>query len=403
MRIFITGLSLLLCSWGWSAEAKPNDVQEERVVARVNGEAITLRQLEDELMRQEGIETIEQLLRMQLETVPWSDIKDEDMIVKVANIEVPRIVLVNRLLEKYAADVREQMIQAEMVKHALKKEKIELTDELKKQTLERMKRKHQEDQKRKGDTYVTFESLIQERYGKTPDEWLKEEAFAKLAGLYALLYRRALVTDDDIKAYYEKHLRRYSDPESYNLLVMPFGLTDDKGKMLPPATIEKRRKIAGDTYKAIKSGRRSFASMIGFHDRENKGVRGWVARDGRSDMPHVKPMPKEVMEEVFRHDYNNFPTVLGVIEAPGSLSIIEVLGYRPAKVTPLDQIKEAVKMDLVDEGFDAHMQTMLKQLNRETEVKFEGLMSVLQDRRKDLQTYLEERRKVLQSKSQGAQ
>lgn len=379
-------------------EQQPEPVQDaERVVARVNGEAITLRQLEDELMRQEGVQTIEDLLRMQLDQVRWGDYQDEDMIVKVANIEIPRIILVNKLLEKHAADVRQEMIRARVVQHALEQEKIELNLALKQQMLERMRRKHRHDQDQQGDTRVTFDSLIQERYGKTAEEWIKDPAFAKLAGLYALLYRRTSIADQELKAYYEKHLRRYVAPEAYQISALVFPLVDEKsGQPLPADKRAHKARLAADSYKLIKSGKRSFDAVIRFYDADFKGDRGWVARDGKVEVQGVSDVPAAVMEAVFQHNYEAFPTVLGVIESAASLSIVQVRGYRPGGKPAFEQDREAVQRDYVDAHFDRHMGELIKRLDAQALVEYEGLLPVLQDRRSDMQAYLEERRKLLQ-------
>ena len=383
-------------------ERPPEQSQEQtqasgRVVARVNGEAITLRQLEDELMRQEGVQTIEDLLRMQLDHVRWGDYQDEDMIVQVANIEIPRVILVNKLLEKHAADVRQQMIRARVVQHALAKEQIVLDETLKQQMLERMRRKHEFDQDQKGETRVTFDSLIRERYGKSADEWLKDPAFAKLAGLYALLYRRTQIPDDDLKAYYDKHLRRYVEPESYQLAVLPFPLHDKKKqKPLPLQQQGHIRKLAAETYQVIKSGRRSFAATVKIYDREFLGDRGWVGRDGKVDVRGVSHVPKAIMAGVFQHDYEQFPTVLGVLEAADSLSIVEVRAYRAGGKPDFTRDREAVQRDFIDAHFDKHMAVLIKSLDAQALVEYEGLLPVLQDRRSDMQQYLEKRRKLLQ-------
>ena len=369
----------------------------ERVVARVNGQAITLRQLEDELMRQEGVQTIEDLLRMQLDQVRWGDYQDDDMIVKVANIEIPRIILVNKLLEKHAADVRQEMIRARVVQDALVQEKIDLNLELKQQMLERMRRKHRHDQDQQGDTRVTFDSLIQERYGKTAEEWIKDPAFAKLAGLYALLYRRTTIADQELKEYYNKHLRRYVEPEAYQISALVFPLLDDKtGQPLPADKRAYKARLAADSYKLIKSGKRSFDSVIRFYDADFKGDRGWVARDGKVEVQGVADVPAAVMATVFQHDYEQFPTILGVLEAPASLSIVQVRGYRAGEQPQFERDREAVQRDYVDAHFDQHMGALIKELDAQALVEYEGLLPVLQDRRDDMQAYLEQRRKLLQ-------
>ena len=367
-------------------------VNEGTVLARVNGEAITLRSLEDDLMRQEGAQIIEDLLRMQLEGVDWQAFKDEDIIVKVANIEVPRVLLVNQLLEKHGADVREQMIQALIVKQALAKDGIKLDKQLKQDMLERMERKHRLDQEAKGTgTVVPFESAIQDKYGKSLEEWTNDPAFLTLAGLYALLYQRTQIEEDALRAFFKEHQIRYAKPEAYEIAARPFVFVDRNGRVANEQERANIQRLAESTYQLVKNKKRSFAAIVRMFDPQQLGVRGFVGRDGKVFLQGVPNVPVEVMDVVFRHQYDSFPTVLGPIHSPDAVSIVEVRSYRPAEKPDFEAHRTVVKRDLIDEDVDAYMSSFLRELKGASQIDYTGMLPVMQERRKDLKGYLEQR------------
>lgn len=392
---------IVICLTLTVAAAEEQPVQEDGgdasvVLARVNGEAITLRQLEDELLRQEGMQTIDELLRLKLDQSDWSAFDDEDVIVKVADVEIPRILLVNQLLKKHSAEVRDQMINALVIRQAIAQAEITLDESLKQQMLKRMQRKYYHEQEQIRDVVVPYDSMIRERYGQSVEEWVKDPAFATLAGMYALLYQRTEIPEDQLEAYFQQHAHRYGTPEAYQLAVIPFHAADKEGKRVGQG-LEGARRLASETARMIREQRRSFASIVRMMDPQFKGERGFVARDGRPENKGARPLPPAVMEAVFRHDYDRFPTVLGPVEAGNTISIVEVRAYRPGSQPSLDEVREAVRRDYIDADLQSHIKNLQQELREEHQIDYSGMMDVLQQRRADLRAYLLKQRETEQA------
>lgn len=366
------------------------DPTQATAVARVNNEAVTLHALETELMSQEGADQIERMIREHLKTIDWSKLKDDDIVANIYGLEIPRVWLASKLLDQYGADVREEMIQALLVKQELIKENIVIDQEMKGAMLKRMERRHYAKLEAKGGgTTVSFESAIQQQYGLTPEEWQDDPGFTTLAGMYALIYQSVTVVEDELKQYFEDNIQRYGISEAYELDIIPMHFKIDPQFVVTEKSKQRRRILAKQSFLNIKNGRRSFAQTVKFLDADFKGHRGFVERNGVAGVKGVARVPMPVMEAVFRHQYTEFPTLLGPIESSGGLTIVNVMSYRKGTRVTLEQCRQEVRMDLIDSDAERWVGSYMRALRQDADIDYNSLMDVMVRRREDVQKYVQ--------------
>src|SRR5262245_18916586 len=107
-------------------------------VAVVNGETLTLRMLEDSMLRKEGAELVEELVQRELDKMPWTELKDDDVIVQIANWRLRRVGLAAQLLGTSAGKVRDELINITLVKQAMAAAGLTVGDEDIKNEIARM-------------------------------------------------------------------------------------------------------------------------------------------------------------------------------------------------------------------------------------------------------------------------
>ncbi|NRA37388.1 MAG: peptidyl-prolyl cis-trans isomerase [Planctomycetes bacterium] len=387
-------LSLLCMSSVRSAdvpESDPEQAKDDKIsVARVNNQALTLKKLERELLRQEGSYKIEAMVREHLKTIDWDKVHDHDTVLSIYGLDIPRVLIASKLLDEFGADVREELIQTMMVNQALHKAGIIFDQKLKDEMIKRMERRHYAMQEAKGgDTTVPFESVIQQTYNMTPEEWQEDQGFNLLAGTYALMYKTMDVPEAELREYFQDHLRRYGLAEAYQLTVIPMAFKIDAQFMVTEASKQRMRKTAKQHFDNINSQRRSFKQVVKIYEADFKGDRGYVTRDGRAEVKGVARVPRQVMEAVFRHQYSEFPTLIGPIESTGYVTIVRVESYRKGVRADFEKCRQQVKMDLIDSDAQRWIASFLRELRNNSEIEYGSLLDIMANRRQDVQKYIE--------------
>ena len=108
-------------------------------VARVNGREITASELENELLRREGVELIEELVSRYVAGLDWSRFDNDAVILTIGGREFRRLELVAKLLQDHGASVRTELINLQVARDALDRAAVPNSEEVLQAEWDRMR------------------------------------------------------------------------------------------------------------------------------------------------------------------------------------------------------------------------------------------------------------------------
>lgn len=396
MKKMVTGsLGWLSCVVLGSCLADVTAVDSGAAVASVNDEAITLRQLEDELLRQEGVKRLRELIDSELDALDWKDLKDDDLIVKIGRYELRRKHVAIEVLRSDGAKVRSEMINITLARQAITNAGIVIDDAVLAAELDRHEQEFAEKLKAKGETVVPFSDYLRVNEQTSIKEYMQEEAFRMGAGLHELALRKARVEQADLEDHFLLYREeRFNTPATvelqvlhipYRMLTAPDGtnFVDPEHTLMLPQSL---RKIYDDLSAGTYSFARAWQLFGQAYDPESEGGQvGWVPRSGQREQLGTRRIPAEVMEKAFAADVSNGPVLLPPITHPEGGHLVRVLGRRAAVRPEFADITEQVRRDFIESNLDAMARQVMNEQIRSSDIVYGELSRLIVARVRDVQ------------------
>ncbi|MDA3962732.1 MAG: peptidylprolyl isomerase [Planctomycetota bacterium] len=383
-------LSVVLSAVLAAAAAAEADPAESPTVVTVNGEAITLRVLEDELLRKEGVEKAEEMVHDFLTLVDWDAISDSDELVSIAGQRLTRLQLAAYLLRENGSDVRRELINITLVRQALDRSGLLLNQKLLDSEWDRQEREFQEQMASKGEAQVTFADFLRVKEEKSREEWMNEDGFRMAAALHELVHRQTKVDPDTLKEYFEANKARFTKTAAARLRVIyrpwPVVRLGDR-QVLDAGRQEDSRNAMRALGRDIHSGRLSFDKAWEAwgkpHDQHTTGGKiGWVDYTGVPERPGARPLPKEAMDIAAAVDLSNGPVLLPPIEHAGGIDLILVQERREASQPVFDNLQDEIHRAVIEEQMEALTQRFMNQLIATAKVDYQSLTRLIDERTK---------------------
>ncbi|MBA3709612.1 MAG: peptidyl-prolyl cis-trans isomerase [Planctomycetes bacterium] len=390
----VLSVCLLLTRTVAVSAAETSTDPEKLPVAMVNGQPVTLRAVEDALLRREGAEKIEEWVHGELDRIEWSRLSDDQPLLAIGSDTLTRKDLALALLKSgTCGKVRDELISIAMVEQALVKEGITVDSAAIDATYAAMERQFERDAAAKHKERIDFASYLRASEQKTPEQFKQQPGFRLLAGLRVLVLKQARteIAEADLKAWFEGRRESYDQAEAVQLsdIFVAYQVhkgPDGKDRVDPDEP--DRVLIDGmmPLYRAIKEGQQSFEQTWQVYgkgydrDAGAGGALGWVTRNGVRSRPGARPVPAEAMEKAFAA--KEFPSLIVPVKGPGGVDLLRVEAHRPAKAADFAEVKERVLCDLVETQVDERTTRMLADLRRASDVRYESLPEVIERRGK---------------------
>ena len=393
LALLIVGLATSV----WSADEQQLPGGDE-VVAYINGEPFTLRQLENELLRKEGVETLEKLIHEQLQGVRWDKLEDRDVLLAVGGWQIPRVGLAAKLLEEQGGAVREEMISQLIVRQRLEKENIQITHEVLQREFERHEKELHAKLQASEKPLIALQSYI-EANGKTVESYMAEEGFRLGAGLHELVHKLVEVRDENLKEYFARHSAMFAVSEALEISVIHFPFVE--GDVTIDDKIKEQRRIAGrQIFRDIETGKTEFAKAWqwwtkGFDPAAGVGGhQGWVDKNGRPEQERRRRLPTTLMElafaEVERRGLEAGPLLMAPFEHDGGIELIRIEGYRPARNPGFKQLREKIQWHYIEDHIEQLTKITMTRIRKEAEVDRKSFAQMVIKRRGEADAFLNE-------------
>lgn len=338
-------------------------------IAVVDGEAISLRELEDELLQIEGAQQVQDMVQQQLLSMPWEHLDDDDIVVAMGAWQLPRIGLVATLLQQHGAQVREQLIVLTLVRQAMATRGMTFDDEMIADELAFSRRKFRQRLEAEGGPTITFDDYIKETQGMTVEEWTQESGFQMQAAIHAILYATAEVDEVALRDHFDRHRREYIIPPMAELSVLFVPFRGEDGQ--PPGEADKdvSRGWVQNLHQQLAKGRLTFDKLsVRFQEA---GHIGWVRPDGSNPELGAKNVPEQVAEAALQtRPRPGKPELLPVIETPRGLTIAQVHAIKAGQRPAFADVRDQVRRDYIDANLDHYSQRFLNDLRREADIDY---------------------------------
>jgi len=373
----------------WAAGSDP--------VVTVNGEPITLRELEDELLRKEGVERLRELIDDRLAHIDWAALEDDDVIVEIGGRRLDRLTVAAQLLKDEGGRVRRELLNIALVRQALAAERIEIDQEVLDAEFARQETEFDRRLREKGDTIVPFVDYLRVSEEMSVEEYMQQEGFRMGAGLHELVHRRAEIEEEVLRRHFEQHRQeRFSSPEAVRLRVihipyrsreLPDGqvVVDAEHKLTLP-------KVMNRIFEDIAAGNLSFVRAWQAYGRPHDpqagegGDVGWVDREGGRAKPGTRRIPPTVVERTFEADLADGPVLLPPVVHEQGVDLVEVTDRRAAQRPDFAAVREEVRADYIEANLDRLTQELVSEIGKEAEVEYHSLGRLTAERLREAGT-----------------
>ncbi len=349
------------------------------VVARIGTQDITKAQLNGELLRREGAETLLNWVQEHLDKVAWEELSDDAVVMAVGGHQLKKRDLAAMVAREKAPKVREQLIDIAVVEQAVSKAGIILNDAVMATEYHLMERDFQRRLKGQGQGHVDFASYLRVKEKQTPEQFLAQPAVRMLAGVHELVRRQVGSEWDDarLQAKLEAERGRWDQRPAVDLSVMHIPWKRDaEGKV----TTEEQVRLQGVTnqiHRQIANKEVSFAkaweAFAKAWDASGPAGRiGWVDSEGRREDETARPIPKLLVERCFASD-GPFPVLLPPHAHQQGVDIALVHGKRPARAVTLAEVREKLLLDILERELEPRTKALVTKLRADATVVYGSL------------------------------
>lgn len=361
-------------------------------VAIIDGNPITLREVEDTLLKKEGVQELMNMLDDQLKRTNWEALRDRDIIVQINSWPVSRLTVAAILLKQKADSAREDLIGITLVQNALKKEGVVIDDALIANELKRMEKRHIEAQEARKQTYVEFRTMIEQTEKMPLEQYVHQAGFRMGAGIRVLVERRAKAQLDEsqLQEWFAKHIDQYRIQPAVDVsdIYIPFQRAKGPDGKDLPATPEERDNKMGvmiGFHQAIFKRTSTFESIFRAFGKaydqqaDADGRLGWVSRDGGRPIKGSRRLAKAVMDEAFAAQ-PPYPVMLSPVTSEAGIDLIKVHERRAGREPVFAEIKEQLIRDIVDSELVPRTKSVLTEIRKSAKVEYVSLPSLLERR-----------------------
>ncbi len=364
-------------------------------VAFVDDRSITLRQVEDALLRKEGVEEIETWLHERLSEVAWEKLGDDTVLLAIDQARITRRDIAEKLLQRgsgtaqaLAPKAREDLIGIAVVERALSRAGIALDKAMLDAEYVRVEASFHAERERKKEPKVAYEDYLRTTKNMNVDQFKAQVGFRMLAGLHALVFAeaRSAVGEPALAAWFDKNRARFDQTEAVDLstIYIPYRTDRELGR---PVTAKDRDDLmdAFITFHVdITKGRSTYEfiwkNYAASWEHTGEGGRiGWIGRDGRRPDPKDRPLPKALIEDAFAN-VGRLPCLLMPIQSDSGIDLGRVNAYRKEKKAVFAEVRAEVLKAMVEEQLDQRTQDLLARLRDEAKVRYQSLPEAIRKR-----------------------
>lgn len=360
-------------------------------VALVDGTPITLREVENALLKQEGVQQLLSMLDEQFKRTDWDKLGDRDILVQTNTWRVSRGAVAAQLLKQKGSEAREDLIGIALVRQALAKEGVVVDDALVANEVKRMEKRHYESLEARKQPYIDFKQFIEQTQKVPFTEYIRQEGFRMGAGVRALVERRATaeLADHRLKEWFTTHIDRYRVQPAIDLsaIYLPYNTTKGPDGKETVTQAEKDRLMGvmiqfhQAIFKRQVSFERTFQTFArGFEQNADANGRlGWVNRDGTRPIKGARRVAERAMEDAFAAQ-PPYPVLLSPVASEHGVELLLVHARRAGKEPVFDELRPQLVADIVDSELSARTKRVLDDLRRAAVIDYRSLPPLIERR-----------------------
>lgn len=360
-------------------------------VALVDGHAISLREVENILLKQEGVQQLMTMLDEEFKRMDWERLGDRDILVQTNTWRVNRVSVAAQLLKQKAGDAREDLIGILLVRNALAKEGVVVDDALIANEVKRMEKRHYEGLEARKQPYMDFRAFIEQTQKVPFEQYIAQEGFRMGAGIRALVERRAAaqLTDDQLKEWFATHIDRYRVQAAVDVsaVYIPYQATKgpDGKERVTQEEKDRLQKVMVQLHQAVFKRQVSFERTFqtfarGFEQNADAGGRlGWVNRDGSRPIKGARRIAQRAMDEAFAAQ-PPYPVLLSPVASEQGIDMLLVHARRAGKEPVFEELRAHVVADIVDNELAARTKRVLDDLRRSAVIDYRSLPALISQR-----------------------
>jgi hypothetical protein len=360
-------------------------------VALIDGQPITLRQVENALLKQEGVQQLLSMLDEQFKLTNWDALGDKDILLQTNTWRVTRLGVASQLLKQKAGDAREDLIGIALVQNALKKENVVIDDALIANEVKRMEKRHYESLEARKQPFMDFATFIEQTQKMPLQQYTRQEGFRMGAGIRTLVERRAAaeLTEDQLKEWFAKHIERYRVQAAADIsdIYIPYQKIKSKDGSEHITQEEKDRLMNVMTglhqaiFKRQMSFERSFQVYAWHYDQnaDANGRLGWVNQDGTRPIKGSRRVDPRAMEDAFAAQ-PPYPVLLSPVASDLGVELLMVHARRSGKEPVFAELKTLVVSDIVDSELAPRTKRVLDELRRAAVIDYRSLPPLIERR-----------------------
>lgn len=360
-------------------------------VAKINGEVITLRELEDTLLKKEGVEQVQDLMTRQLAVTDWAALKDNDVIVATSTWRLSRVMTAAQLLRTKAGPAREDLIGIKLVEQAMKKEGVVIDQAAINEEVRRTEKRLHDSLEARKQPYVDFKTFIQQTQKMSLEEFVQQPGFRMGAALHILVQRRAKaeVPEAELKQFFAERVERYRVQAAADIsdIFIPYQTTkgSDGKDTVTSAEKERLMNVMRSLHVAIFKRQTPFDRSFALFGRsfdpnaDAAGRLGWVNRDGTRPTKGTRTVSKRAMEEAFAVQ-PPYPVLIEPVAGETGIDLILVHARRPGKEPVFEDLKDPLIADIVDAEIEPRTKRLLDQLRRAATIEYLSMPELIEQR-----------------------
>jgi peptidyl-prolyl cis-trans isomerase SurA len=314
--------ALLFCTFGFTLASRAESAEVvDRIVAVVNDDIITL-------------------FELNLSFKPYAD--------KIRERGYP-LDQESKMLFKTWEDILNQLIEQKITDQEIKRFKISISEKEIDQTIERIKEAN----------YYTEEDLraALARDGLTMEEYRKQvkEQILRKRLVNIKVTSKIVITEEDIKSYYETHKDKYGGENKYhlrNIIMKVSSLVDEKEKLEIKARMD-------EVYAKLEAGQ-SFETMAMNYSESLASEGGDLGLFGLSELS------LQLQKAIKGMKAGEFTPVLYTDQGYQILFVQEVVN---TSGKPLEEVSPEIERTLFDDIVDNNFQSWLEDLRKQSHIK----------------------------------